>query len=85
VPEYQGDSEFIAKEKVKFAYQKAQKAVIVEDTALCFNAYHELPGPYVKWFLKAIGPEGLAKMVEPYEDKTGFAMCTIAYMSPELK
>jgi hypothetical protein len=35
----------------------------------------------VKWFLKAVEPEGLAKMVQPYEDKTGFAMCTIGYMT----
>ena len=50
-----------------------------------FNAYKGLPGPYIKWFLKNVNVEGLAKMVEPFEDKTGFAMCIIAYMAPDLK
>lgn len=52
---------------------------------MCFNAYNGLPGPYIKWFLKAVGVKGLAKMVEPFEDKTAYAMCIIGYMSPELK
>ena len=75
----------MAKEKALIAFKHAQKPIIVEDTSLCFNAYKGLPGPYIKWFLKKIGPEGLAKMVEPFEDKTGFAMCIIAFMSSDLK
>ena len=50
-----------------------------------FNAYKGLPGPYIKWFLKNVNVEGLAKMVEPFEDKTSFAMCITAYMAPDLK
>lgn len=30
-----------------------------EDTALGFEALGGLPGPYVKWFLKEIGLEGM--------------------------
>jgi inosine triphosphate pyrophosphatase len=67
------------------AFKQAKKPVLVEDTSLCFNAYKGLPGPYIKWFLSNIGPEGLAKMVEPFPDKTGYAMCIIAYMSAELE
>ncbi len=66
------------------AFKQAQKPVLVEDTSLCFNAYKGLPGPYIKWFLKNVGPEGLAKMVEPFPDKSGYAMCIIAYMSGDL-
>lgn len=85
MPELQGDAEDIAKEKALIAFKQTEKPVLVEDTSLCFNAYKGLPGPYVKWFLKAVGPEGLAKMVEPFEDKTGYAQCIIAYMAPDLK
>lgn len=85
VPELQGDPEEVAREKVLIAYKSTNKAVLVEDTSLGFNAYKGLPGPYIKWFLKSVGPEGLAKMVQPFDDKTGFAMCIIAYMSPELR
>lgn len=32
--------------------------VLIEDTCLCFNALGGMPGPYIKWFLEKIGPEG---------------------------
>jgi inosine triphosphate pyrophosphatase len=38
------------------AYKVFNKPVIVEDTSLCFNAFKGMPGPYIKWFLKALGP-----------------------------
>ncbi len=31
-------------------------AVMVEDTSLCFNAYHGLPGPYIKVRVSALNP-----------------------------
>lgn len=85
VPELQGEALEIAKEKVMVAYNQVKKPVLVEDTSLCYNAYKGLPGPYIKWFLKSVGPEGLAKMVSAFEDKTAYAMCIIAYMAPDLK
>jgi len=62
-----------------------KQSIIIEDTCLCFNAYKGLPGPFVKWFQVAVGDEGLGKMVEPFEDKTAYAMCSIGYMSNKLK
>lgn len=38
-----------------------------------------------KWFLQAIGPEGIGKMLDGFEDKTGYAQTIISYMGPELK
>lgn len=32
--------------------------VITEDTALGFTALKELPGPYIKDFMKAVGHDG---------------------------
>jgi len=32
---------------------------MIEDTCLCFSALGGMPGPYVKWFLKAVGPAGI--------------------------
>lgn len=53
--------------------------VIVEDTCLCFNALGGLPGPYIKWFLKKVGPEGLFKMLQGFDDHTATAMASFAY------
>ena len=59
LPEFQGEPEFIAKEKVKLAAIEINGPAIVEDVSLCFNALKGLPGPYIKDFLEKLGPEGL--------------------------
>lgn len=38
-----------------------------------------------KWFTKKIGNEGVFKMVDGFEDKTGYAICIIALMDKGMK
>jgi inosine triphosphate pyrophosphatase len=63
LPELQGDPLEIAKEKCAEAAKQVAGAVITEDTSLCFTALHELPGPYIKWFLDKCGHDGLNNIV----------------------
>ncbi|KAF9115042.1 hypothetical protein BGX27_009160 [Mortierella sp. AM989] len=79
LPEIQGSSFEIAREKCKKAAEIAKGPVYVEDTGLGFGALKGLPGPYIKWFLESIGLEGLVKMLDGYSDKSAVAFCTIAY------
>ncbi|OXA57866.1 inosine triphosphate pyrophosphatase [Folsomia candida] len=79
LPEYQGDADTVSRQKCESAYSIIKGPVIVEDTCLCFDALNGLPGPYVKWFLKSIGPEGLHKMLAGFEDHSAKAMATLAY------
>ena len=76
LPELQGYPEDIVKEKLKIALEKSKDLegpVLVEDTSLCFNAYNGLPGAYIKYFLKAIKPEGLYKMACAFDDHSAYA------------
>ncbi|XP_019876978.2 inosine triphosphate pyrophosphatase [Aethina tumida] len=79
LPELQGELNDICVKKATEAYRIVQGPVIVEDTCLCFNALKGLPGPYIKWFLDRLGPEGLYKLLAGFEDKSAQAVCTIAY------
>jgi len=79
LPEYQGEPDKVSLEKCKKAFEAVKGPVIVEDTCLCFNALGGLPGPYIKWFLDKLGPAGLKQMLEGFEDKSGYALCTFAY------
>ncbi|KAJ8038892.1 Inosine triphosphate pyrophosphatase [Holothuria leucospilota] len=81
LPEFQGEPEFISVAKCKEAIKHIDGPVIVEDTCLCFNALGGLPGPYIKWFLKKLGPEGLHRMLLGWDDKSAYALCTFAYSS----
>ena len=58
LPEYQGEPDDICIQKCKEASKIIQGPVLIEDTCLCFNALGGLPGPYIKWFLKKLGPAG---------------------------
>ncbi|RVX69513.1 Inosine triphosphate pyrophosphatase [Exophiala mesophila] len=77
--EIQGTIEEVARDKCSRAAQVVQGPVLTEDTALEFQALKGLPGPYIKYFLQALGHEGLNNLLAAYEDKTAFAVCTFAY------
>ena len=79
LPEYQGDPEFVATEKCKFAANIVNRPVLIDDTSLCFNALYGLPGVYVKWFLEKIGHVGLNNMLLAYSNKSAIAQCIFAY------
>jgi len=79
LPEIQGEPEYVIQEKCKSASLQLNGPIIVEDTSLCFNALGGLPGPYIKWFMKKIGLDGLNKLLLGYEDKTIEAKCIFGY------
>ncbi|XP_056379227.1 inosine triphosphate pyrophosphatase [Hyla sarda] len=83
LPEYQGEPDEISIQKCKEAARQIRGPVIVEDTCLCFNALGGLPGPYIKWFLDKLKPEGLHRMLAGFEDKSAYALCTFAYSRGE--
>ncbi|EZA50486.1 hypothetical protein DMN91_009624 [Ooceraea biroi] len=83
LPEYQGEVDDICRDKCRAAASLVKGPVIIEDTCLCFNALKGLPGPYVKWFLEKLGPEGLHRMLAGWEDKSAEAVCTFAYCPGE--
>ncbi|KXN71580.1 inosine triphosphate pyrophosphatase [Conidiobolus coronatus NRRL 28638] len=79
LPELQGTIKEVAIEKCKLAAGKVNGPVIVEDTALSFNAMGDLPGVYIKWFMDTLGHEGLNKMLVGFNDYSAKAICTFAY------
>ena len=85
LPEFQGEPDEISIEKCKVAAKQIGAPVIVEDTCLCFNALGGMPGPYIKWFLKKLKPEGLHRLLTGWEDKSAYALCTFAYSTGDLE
>ncbi|XP_007550643.1 inosine triphosphate pyrophosphatase [Poecilia latipinna] len=79
LPEYQGEPDEISIQKCKEAARQIDGPVMVEDTCLCFRALGGLPGPYIKWFLAQLKPEGLHKLLAGFEDKSAWALCTFAF------
>ncbi|KAJ1368340.1 hap1 transcriptional regulatory prottein [Parelaphostrongylus tenuis] len=66
-------------EKARAAVEYVDGPILVEDTSLCFNALGGLPGVYIKWFLKKLGPSGLYQMLAGFDDKSAYAQCIFAF------
>jgi len=83
LPEIQGvDVCEIAEEKAKTAFAEIKKPVLIEDTGLCFEAWHGLPGALIKWFLmpdKDRGNEKLIKMLGGFDNRRAEAITVFAY------
>ncbi|XP_018798365.1 PREDICTED: inosine triphosphate pyrophosphatase [Bactrocera latifrons] len=79
LPELQGEIDEIAIKKCKEAARQVDGPVLVEDTCLCFDALEGLPGPYIKWFLEKLQPEGLYRMLAGWDNKNAKAICTLSF------
>ena len=64
IPEIQSlDLDEILIHKAKEAYYKIKKSVLVEDISFEIHALNDLPGPFIKFFLKTLGTEGTVKLL----------------------
>jgi inosine triphosphate pyrophosphatase len=80
LPEIQElDPHEIIKAKLTEAFKHKSGEFIVEDTSLYFDCLNGLPGPLIKWFLKTVGNEGLANIVEKMGNKKAQAKTMIGY------
>jgi inosine triphosphate pyrophosphatase len=48
--------------KAQGALEQGYSPVLIEDTSLSLAALNGLPGPLIKWFLKALGGEGVHQL-----------------------
>ncbi len=56
------DAHHIIEAKLNEAAKYHDGTIIVDDTSLYIESLNGLPGPLIKWFLKALGDDGLARM-----------------------
>ena len=65
--------------KLSQAYEHVQAPVIVEDTSLYFEAWNDLPGPLVKFFLKNLGVSGMVRALEEFNTNSASAACCVGF------
>ncbi len=60
------DARKIIEAKLAEARKHHAGAFMAEDTSLYFDGMNGLPGPFCKWFLHALGLEGLVKLAQTF-------------------
>lgn len=84
LPEIQEiDPKKVIEAKLLEAFKCHKGEYIVEDTSLYLDAIPSLPGPLIKWFLKALGREGLYGLTEKYDNFGAQAKCYIGHISEQ--
>ncbi|MDO8490347.1 MAG: non-canonical purine NTP pyrophosphatase [bacterium] len=72
----------IVRYKVRQAYEKVQKPVLVEDVSLEFFALGKLPGTFIRWFVDELSLEGLCSLLDG-KDRSAAARCVFGYFDGE--
>jgi XTP/dITP diphosphohydrolase len=80
LPEPQAlDPSEIVSEKARAAYERLSRPVLVEDSGLAVRVWGGFPGALIKWLEKSAGLEALARMLDPFPDRSATAVCAIGY------
>jgi len=69
----------IARGKARFAYDRLERPLIVDDTAFSVNALRGFPGPYAAYVLDTIGSPGILRLLEGVEERGASFETAIAY------
>ncbi len=86
LPEIQEvDAKKIIEEKLLVAKKMGYRNIIVEDTSLYISALKNLPGPLIKWFLRALGPGGIFNLVKDAKNKNAKAKTMIGFLDSKGK
>lgn len=80
LPEIQElDLHTVLRAKAEAAWQRLQRPLVVDDTAFELAAMNGFPGPLVKWMLKRLGAEGLARSALALGEAGATARCALLY------
>jgi non-canonical purine NTP pyrophosphatase (RdgB/HAM1 family) len=78
LPELQSDSlHEVLCAKAEEAWRRLRRPVVVEETGLELDALAGFPGPLVKWMLRAVGAEGIARTAAALGDTRATARCAL--------
>ncbi len=73
------EAKTIIEAKAKAAYKILKMPILVDDVSLHVPAMGGLPSTLVKFFLKAVGTDGICKMVDSFGDRTAIATTTFGF------
>lgn len=71
------DPKVIIQAKLEEAKKNIQGNIVVEDGGLYIESLNGLPGPLIKWFMKALDNDGLYKITESFDNKKAEAKVII--------
>lgn len=72
------DASLVVISKAKKAYEILKTPVVVEDVSAGLEKLMDLPGPFIKFFIKKLGRDALWELAD-HNVQRGYTCCSIAY------
>ena len=72
------DPKEVVRHKLRKAYAKVGRPVLVEDSSIEFVAMGRLPGTFVKWFQEEMSYEAICRLIDG-KDRSAIARCVYGY------
>ncbi|TRZ50775.1 non-canonical purine NTP pyrophosphatase [bacterium] len=69
----------VVEDKAQRAFAEVGKPVLVEDVSVTFEAMNNLPGPFIKWFEKSLGNEGVCRLLDGKSNRNATAEVMFGY------
>lgn len=73
----------ISSDKCVQAYNEVQWPVLVDDSGIYFDAYHEFPGALTKFLYQGIWLEGIQKLFTDVTNTKATFQCVLSYMDDD--
>lgn len=73
----------VVKDKAQRAYDEIKKPVLIEDTGIYVESWNNFPGALIKWMMKTLDCQGIAKIIQPFENKNAYAETIVCFYDGE--
>jgi len=84
LPEIQSlDIREILRAKAATAFDRLERPLVVDETALDLAALNGFPGVLIKWMLESVGAEGIARTAQSLGDTRATARCALLYFTSD--
>ncbi len=67
--------EEVVSHKAAAAFGRLQRPALVEDTSLELKGLGGFPGPLIRWLLTSVGPEGICRIANAFDDTSATVRC----------
>lgn len=84
IVEIQADTSIeIARDKALHAFQILGEPLVVDDSEFRIRALNGFPGPYQKYMVKTLGPQGVVRLMEGQQDRSAYFISNLVYVAAD--
>lgn len=73
----------IAREKAREAYEQLHQPLVVDDSEFRITALGGFPGPYQKYMVEKLGPEGIVRLMQGHADRSAYFISNLVFVDAD--